>query len=814
MRKGTPRRPKTGCNFQRFLLSAFVVALVQWCLIVHWHLEPIISTSFSESSRALSHFLTSLDLQRDQRRRIELPSHAVAPISWVVFYHIYIPAHSPDRAAKALGIVKEQLDQIRSSYAAHQQQSNNTLVIYTTVGQRILPEDMKSLCQPDLRCVNMQSLGSGFEDKTLRKVHAYCSERPDVTVTYLHNKGSHHNRNGANDLWRRHMTLAVTSQECYDAVFRQTPAADPQSCNVCGLLFQTIPSLHFPGNFWTARCDYVKQLLPVASFAKRLDVALDAMENYTDQNILTRQLYDSSADWTTGRGRYGDEQWIASHPGVRPCDVSETPDLRFWKTATRTNKDFAWHLVPRRSLLDKNWQIQPRPNQDILKNRQKRMTDYHLLPGLLVRWWKLYKRVPPAESWVWHHFPDGSYWRERVNALLARNKTQTEWDFVNELVSLPPRKGKKPDLDLSESPRYNTTPWTVFYHIFLPSERNVSSIIEEQLASLQDSFAAQSIKNSLELRYTIVGGEDATDDSEGNIVDKICSRFEKLNCVLHDREVEGNEDLTLTALHEFCMENPSQSVIYFHSKGSYHDSSENGSWRRHLLAATTGRDCLENLNTVESNSTTQCDVCGLQFYPMWAFFFPGNFFVARCSYVRRLLPPRDFALQLNETVSKMLALKKQNLFKTDLYSPQKEGNLGLGRYSWEQWVGSHPSIQPCDLSYTANFRHWVQPQSQSDLKWSMAPRHDIMAPWYRIQTGKREGILNTPSRSMREYFLLPGLLYKSIQLYNETPPLDSWVYEWFPDGDIWKQGVQKYGTNVVRVLTQAYRDGINITELV
>ena len=74
--------------------------------------------------------------------------------------------------------------------------------------------------------------------------------------------------------------------------------------------------------------------------------------------------------------------------------------------------------------------------------------------------------------------------------------------------------------------------------------------------------------------------------------------------------------------------------------------------------------------------------------------------------------------------------------------------------------------------------------------------------------------METPSKRMREYFLMAGMLFKSIQLYNETPPLDSWIYEWFPDGETWRKGVESFGTNVVHVLTKRYRDGVNnVTEI-
>lgn len=813
------------------LWGALAAVVWQWFFIVRWHRPTRATSSDISSSWILDDLKRGLMASTAsnttvirgqgspsssllQPKRIQLPGHDVSPISWVVFYHIYIPTHSANRTAKALSIVREQLDQIRTSYAAQQQlqSHNNTLLMYTTIGRRILPEVMQSMCQPDLRCVNAQALGSGFEDKTLRQVHAYCTGQApyqNVTVTYLHNKGSHHSRGGANDLWRQHMTRAVTSRACYNAVNTD----DTTVCDACGLLFQAIPSLHFPGNFWTARCDYIVKLLhPTSEFGSKLASTLSIMDTYVDHGLLTRQLYNDTADWTTGRGRYADEQWIASHHAIRPCDVSTTPDLRYWKSSPRPDADFMLHMVPRRSLLEKHWQIQPQPNSLVLKNPPQRLTDYHLLPGLLMRWWFLYKSFPTSDSWVWKHFPDGDIWRDRISAASMKSITANQTAFWQELVS------SKASMNESKDPsavQHESAPWTVFYHVYLPTDRSVKHIIEEQLSTLQQSYAARSVNQPLKVHYSLVGNSKASHSNVEPLEDQVadvCQRYDKLDCQLGQHATQGNEDLTLASMHQYCRDNPNQSVVYFHSKGSFHESPENENWRRHLLAAATSSDCLESMQFNKSDVNGQCNVCGLQFYPVWAFFFPGNFYVSRCSYIRQLLPPSDYSSGLSEAVKQMLAMKKQDLFRTELYSPTREGNLGSGRYAWEQWVGSHPSLRPCDLSLTANFRHWVQAQSHSDWQLSLAPRHDIWAPWYRIQTGKREAVMANPSKRIRDYFLLAGVLFKSIQLYNATPPLNSWIYKWFPDGEIWQHGVQKHGTGVVQVLTEAYQGDVNFTD--
>jgi hypothetical protein len=756
--------------------------------------------------------------------------------AWVIFYHIFIPRNPPSRTDKALQIVQEQLEQIGNSYyvarcplfqkgndsdttiinSSSNHHAQSPLLLYTTIGQRILPEVMQDMCQPlGIRCVDVQSLSSGYEDKTLRQVHAYCSRQyaqsQNVVVTYIHNKGSHHDRAGTNDLWRRHMTMAVTSKECYDTV------ADSESqCHACGLLFQAIPSWHFPGNFWTARCDYVQKLLHPAVFMTKLDTTLQHMDRLVANGILTRQLYGyHTEDWTTGHGRYGHEQWIASHPHFHPCDVSASPDLRFWKVERRSSSDFEWHLFPRRTLLSKHWQLQPQPNATVLKHLEQRLTDYHLLPGMMVRWWDLYRTLPKPDAWVFEHMPDGSIWRDWMMIQMQQSSSNDkpfapiashapDFTKIQNVLPITSTKGSTAPL---KNPRMNDSlPWTVFYHVYSPFGRNVTHIIDEQLRTVNESHAATSRSQSLlKVYFSLVGDGSHLPKS---VVEDICQNYSNLQCELVHRAQQGNENLTLNAMYQYCLDNPdqNQTVIYFHSKGSYHDTVENQYWRRHLLSAITSADCLENMR----GSGSRCNVCGLQFFPVWAFFFPGNFFVSRCSYISKLLAPNTFAEGMQNVSKEMLQLKKEGFFETNLFNPHKEGTLGLDRYAWEHWVGSHPSIRPCDLSPTANFRAWVKPFHLSNIsatqhrnfKWSLAPRVDIWAPWYRIQTGKRTAVMADQDLRLREYFLLGGLLFKWNRLYPSSPvEEENWVYDWFPDGrQLWKKAVSRHGISILDLL--------------
>ena len=342
-------------------------------------------------------------------------------------------------------------------------------------------------------------------------------------------------------------------------------------------------------------------------------------------------------------------------------------------------------------------------------------------------------------------------------------------------------------------------------------------------------------------------------------------------------------------------------VIYLHSKGTYHSAGgRNDVWRRALTHAATHTSCLASLHhhthhhtttttttmTTENASTstttapssheTLCNVCGLQFYPLWTNFYPGNMFAADCSYVRHLLDPlHEFPKQLANVVhhvnrsssysssssSRLSSIpssssssspsspsSSQFRWTHELYNFSNPGNTGLDRYSSEHWIASHPLIRPCDIQGN-NTTLFVErlPQKIPDTTttsttapgqalstngqwwWSIqtrllaqpAPRVSIHhGNWFRLNLTLLELFLassttttnhttTTTTRQQQpppppslqgsslaittttstipteEYFLLPGLLYRHHQVYRTYPPKDSWIWKWYPHGQVW-----------------------------
>jgi hypothetical protein len=112
---------------------------------------------------------------------------------------------------------------------------------------------------------------------------------------------------------------------------------------------------------------------------------------------------------------------------------------------------------------------------------------------------------------------------------------------------------------------------------------------------------------------------------EGNIIppetDVALEEPPPIACVHINHYETAFEEVTLQSLYDYCHVHPSHSVVYLHSKGSYQQHGTlNQAWRPHLTTAATHRDCIHPpvMHDQDGHATVECNVCGLQFYPLWA----------------------------------------------------------------------------------------------------------------------------------------------------------------------------------------------------
>jgi hypothetical protein len=180
-------------------------------------------------------------------------------------------------------------------------------------------------------------------------------------------------------------------------------------------------------------------------------------------------------------------------------------------------------------------------------------------------------------------------------------------------------------------------------------------------------------------------------------------------------------------------------------------------------------------------------------------------FTAKCSYIKKLLPPEEFERRMEDAIGLTLLARLRTNVKSTLFDDRPD-RFGLDRYSVDHWVGSHPSIRPCDLSSDHDWEHWLTAdRNDADFRWSMAPRPPLSSP-FDMNFAVTNQTLARENDRIREVFFLAGHLIQWYTLYHEAPGTESWVWSWFPDGDRWRHGVEVHGSDVVYAVTEQYVD--------
>jgi hypothetical protein len=362
-------------------------------------------------------------------------------------------------------------------------------------------------------------------------------------------------------------------------------------------------------------------------------------------------------------------------------------------------------------------------------------------------------------------------------------------------------------------------PFAIFYNIYIPPDtvtgdqgqavRNALRIVQEQMTQVGESYAATSaLRNNqtLTVYYNTIGHATALNATYMSHVCSKASKNNSLRCQHMQHYDQAYEEVTLERVQEYCHRHESHKAIYMHSKGSYHSyGGKNEGWRRHMTMAVTDERCITtNLPSNNNNHTEDtCNVCGLMFFVMPAFMFRGNFWTADCSYVNQLVPAVGFEDRLRKIQNTAKQLQNQSQLLMNLQADIND-NFGLGRYAAEHWIGSHPSFRPCDLTHTVELKHWFQGWKSKDFNWSMAPIAPLKAKWSYQPRKMVHRVRKNEALSRREYFLLPGRILRWYALYNDVPPPSSWVWSWFPDGQVWREAVEKYGIKALDIMTKDF----------
>ena len=254
----------------------------------------------------------------------------------------------------------------------------------------------------------------------------------------------------------------------------------------------------------------------------------------------------------------------------------------------------------------------------------------------------------------------------------------------------------------------------IFYNLYIPHDSegmtNAIEVINDQIGQISEELRRIEEGNSGDgngkkinekggvIFYNLIGNEDAFPSDK---MRDLCHQLHpRLDCHLLQHYEEGSEAVTLQDVYDFCssddvVKDANQTrVVYLHSKGSYHSQKANHIWRRVMTSASLHPDCLNPPNAT-------CDVCGAQFYIKYAIMFPGNMWTAKCSYVRKLIPPNEgeYERRKREAIKQFLMLRLWGVLQATLDTNNVE-HFGMDRYQWEHWIASHPSILPCEVHTT------------------------------------------------------------------------------------------------------------------
>lgn len=205
------------------------------------------------------------------------------------FYNVFI-TKTNGLYDHALGVVAEQLDQLRASGLLA-----NTAVLYV----RVICDNPDCPVLPLAGAnVNIVAVRAGGEYDTLVPLWKRALElrNTDALIYYIHSKGTFTVKT-ENTLLRRGLMQAVVDNwtRCMHVLL--------QDATTCGMRFSVFPHPHFPGNMWWARADYAASLVIPTTFAAPFEFDGSACQPYS-----------------IGRERFGAEHWVASAPHNRPFD--------------------------------------------------------------------------------------------------------------------------------------------------------------------------------------------------------------------------------------------------------------------------------------------------------------------------------------------------------------------------------------------------------------------------------------------------------------------------------------------------------------
>ena len=185
-----------------------------------------------------------------------------------------------------------------------------------------------------------------------------------------------------------------------------------------------------------------------------------------------------------------------------------------------------------------------------------------------------------------------------------------------------------------------TNQTTTFYHISIPPEAGLDDL-SNHLNIIKNQLQYKERYPEAPLYFTSIGKE-------------IKDIPNCINCKQLGHKSTGNEILTLSKLHDYCIKHPDRNVAYIHNEPSVRNEILSKSMRRMGTKSVFSDECfmLKTPRTRSNDEKCQCNVCSSRFSPLPHYHTSGNMWVSSCEYVSKLVKPESIAAKMDDLVFK------------------------------------------------------------------------------------------------------------------------------------------------------------------
>jgi hypothetical protein len=425
---------------------------------------------------------------------------------------------------------------------------------------------------------------------------------------------------------------------------------------------------------------------------------------------------------------------------------------------------------------------------------------HHLLLSLVactLTGFNLYGKIPPDYSWVWASFHDSGFWNEKakqlgVTAVEEVLSNLSQWTTLAAPSPTLPKIFLKKDFSVSAG-LYSSlkTDHGVFFEI------SDSDVVATDNVLDKHSTFLNSLKSQLDiLNVNLLGTKAKVIYQTMGLLHttELCAQHEALDCHALPHLDDSYVGEMQRHVFAFCQANPLSRITYLRNRIPASLQTRDSITNEQLLPLTkavTSQEC------VRKKDDLSCNVCGLHLYVQPAISIAGDMYTADCSYINQLLEPEWFVTKMSEFVAEALTLQIWGKLVSPLFKVSME-TMGLDHFAPHHWIGSGPSISPCQVE---GFGLERQSKTNDYSVLQKAPRNLSSA-----LNAINATVAGVESLRMRELTYLPGLLLKWYMLYGNAPDFTSWVYDVYPDGELWRQGIAAQGQQFHEEMLLKYMD--------